>query len=117
MNTHTRQAIYLTLSALGAILTWKNNLEWMAGLDVSGPAAFARFWEEAFATAVSSSITWDLLIMGAAGFVLVIVESRRLGMRWWPALYFLLGNLIAVACLFPLFLFFRERRIVRLGAS
>jgi hypothetical protein len=111
MNTRHRQAIYLVLSALGAILTWKNNLEWAAGLEVTGPAALAQFWRDAFATPVSASLAWDILIAGTAAFVLVLVESRRLGMRWWPLLYLVLGNLIAAAFAFPLFLFFRERRL------
>lgn len=117
MNTTARQALYLILSVLGATLTWANNLEWMKTLEVSGPAALLQFWSDAFATPVSSSVTWDLLIMGAAGFIVVLVESKRLGMKYWPVIYLVLGNLIAVACIFPLFLFFRERRQLTLQAA
>ena len=111
MNTTARQALYLILSVLGATLTWANNLEWMKTLEVSGPAALVQFWSEAFVTPVSSSLTWDLIILATATFIFVVVESKRLGMKYWPVIYLVLGNLIAVACIFPLFMFFRERRI------
>ncbi len=62
-------------------------------------------------------MTWDLIIMGVACFIVVIVESRRLGMKYRPVIYLVLGNLIAVACIFPLFLSSRERRQLTLQAE
>jgi len=115
MTTKTRQILYIVLSVLGAVLTWKNNLEWMSTLQVSGPAVLIQFWQDAFATPIASSLAWDILIVAAMGMVFVVVESRRLGMRYWPALYFVLANLVAAAFIFPLFMFFRERRIEALG--
>jgi len=111
MNSQNRQILYLILSVLGATLTWANNIEWMQTLEVQGPAALMQFWSDAFATPVSSSLAWDIIIVFAMGFVFVLAESRRLKMKYWPVLYFVLGNVIAAAFIFPLFMFFRERRL------
>lgn len=115
MNTRTRQIIYLILSVLGVVLTWKNNLEWIGTIQASGPAVLVQFWQDAFATPIASSLAWDILIVAVMGMVFVIVESRRLGMRYWPVLYFVFANFIAAAFIFPLFMFFRERRIEAMG--
>ncbi len=65
-------------------------------------------------SAVSSMLV-DLLVMAIAGCVLIVVESRRLGMkRAW--LYIVLSGLTAIAFTFPLFLAMRERRLVALAA-
>jgi len=57
-----------------------------------------------------TSLTIDLLIVGVAGGILVIVEARRLGMRHgW--LYLVASALTAFAFGFPLFLALRERHL------
>ena len=112
MNPTTRQAAYLTLSVLGAALTWKHNIEWMKTLDATGLDTLAQFWTDAFATPVSASLAWDVVIVATAGFVFVLTESLRLKMRWWPLAYVVLANGIAAAFAFPLFLFFRERKLL-----
>lgn len=63
-----------------------------------------------------SSLTVDLLVVAVAGCILIVVESRRLGMkRAW--LYIVLSGLTAFAFTFPLFLANRERRMHALSAS
>ena len=59
-----------------------------------------------------------LFFLAAAAFM--VLESRRLGIRWVWA-YVILGVLIAISVTFPLFLIARELRIgrtepTRLGA-
>ena len=57
-----------------------------------------------------TSLTVDLLIVALAGSILVIVEARRVGMRFgW--LYLVVSGVTAFAFGFPLFLAMRERRL------
>ena len=57
-----------------------------------------------------SSLTVDLLVVAVAGSILIVVESRRLGMkRAW--LYIVLSGVTAFAFTFPLFLAMRERKL------
>lgn len=57
-----------------------------------------------------TSLTVDLLVVAVAGSILVIVESRRVGMRFgW--LYLVVSGFTAFAFGFPLFLAMRERRL------
>lgn len=57
-----------------------------------------------------TSLTVDLLVVAVAGSILIVVESRRLGMkRAW--LYIVLSGITAFAFTFPLFLAMRERRL------
>ena len=57
-----------------------------------------------------TSLMLDLLIVAVAGGILVIVEARRLGMRFgW--LYLAISAVTAFAFGFPLFLAMRERHL------
>ena len=63
-----------------------------------------------------SSLTVDLLVVAVAGSILIVIESRRLGMkRAW--LYVVLSGITAFAFTFPLFLAMRERKLVSMRAS
>lgn len=96
-------AAYLVLSVIGLIGTWTFNAfaivqarDFIGDWVGSGPAV--------------SSLTVDLLVVAVAGSVLIIVEARRLGMRFgW--LYVVLAGLTAFAFTFPLFLAARERTL------
>lgn len=101
--------VYLALAVLGLVGTWTFNAlaivqmrDFIGDLVSSGPAV--------------SSITVDLLVVAVAGSVFIIVESRRLGMRFgW--LYIVASGLTAFAFTFPLFLAMRQRRLTRAAAS
>ena len=59
-----------------------------------------------------TSLTVDLAIVAIAGSILVIVEARRVGMRFaW--LYLVVSGVTAFAFGFPLFLAMRERRLAQ----
>lgn len=96
---------YLGLSVAGLIGTWSFNIAAIVQLRNfvgdwvnSGPAV--------------SSLTVDLLVAAVAGSILIIVESRRLGMRGgW--IYVVLAGLTAYAFVFPLFLAMRERTLAQ----
>lgn len=94
---------WLVLAIIGLVGTWIFNVlaiieqrnyigDWVS----SGPAV--------------TSLTVDLLIVAVAGSILIVVESRRLGMkRAW--LYIVLSGVTAFAFTFPLFLANRQRHI------
>ncbi|MBX3099740.1 MAG: DUF2834 domain-containing protein [Salinibacterium sp.] len=96
---------WLVLAALGLIGTWTFNTfailqarDFIGDWVGSGPAV--------------SSLTVDLLIVAIAGCILIVVESRRLGMkRAW--LYILLSGVTAFAFTFPLWLAMRERQMAK----
>ena len=67
------------------------------------------FFEALFANWTSTILVIDTLIAIAAAIVWVIVEARRLSMRW--ALWLLLMATTPIAFSLPLFLAFRERRL------
>lgn len=101
--------VYLALAGCGLVGTWIFNAlavvqlrdffgDWLG----SGPAV--------------SSLTVDLLVAAVAGSVFIIVEARRLGMRFgW--LYVVASGLTAFAFTFPLFLAMRERRMRAIAAA
>ncbi len=105
IRKHTvRSWIYLTLSALGLITAWVFN-----ALAVFEQADYLAAW---FGSYVDWVLSLDLLIVGGAVITFMLVEARRLKMkRVW--LYFLLSGITAMAFTFPLFMFFRERKILK----
>lgn len=101
--------VYLLLAVAGLIGTWWFNaiaivqmVDFIGDLVTSGPAV--------------SSITIDLLVVAVAGSVFIIVEARRLRMRFgW--LYVVASGLTAFAFTFPLFLAMRQRRLTRIARA
>ena len=100
---------YLVIAVVGLVGTWWFNAlaivqmnDFVTDLVTSGPAV--------------SSITVDLLIVAVAGSVFILVEARRLRMRFgW--LYVVGSALTAFAFTFPLFLAMRQRRITELARA
>ena len=61
-----------------------------------------------------NSLGIDLFVIAIAGCVLIVLESRRLGIRFaW--LYIIASGVTAIAFTFPLFLCVRERRLVAMN--
>ena len=100
---------WLILAIVGLLGTWTFNTlaivqmrDFIGDWVGSGPAV--------------SSLTVDLALVAVAGCILIVVESRRLGMkRAW--LYIVLSGLTAFAFTFPLFLAMRERRLDAVKSS
>ncbi|MEM8861812.1 MAG: DUF2834 domain-containing protein [Chloroflexota bacterium] len=98
-----KQIIYFTLAIVGAVGTWFFNLQALDG-----------FFSQMFATPVSSSLTVDLLVVITVFYIWLIDEVRRHNMsKWWLFGALPLSFIIAIAFVFPLFLGFRERAILR----
>lgn len=63
-----------------------------------------------FANPATTSLSIDLLATASAASIFIIMEARRLGMRW--AWLYVIGSFVtAVAFTFPLFLAMRERHV------
>ena len=95
--------VWLALAVVGLVGTWYFNIgsiaagrnyfgDWISG----GPSV--------------SSLAVDFLVVVVACVILIVAESRRIGMRFsW--VYIVLSAVTAVAFAFPLFLAMRERHI------
>ena len=95
--------IWLSLAIVGLILSAVFN-----ALSVVQARNFFADWVSS-GPAVTS-LTVDLAIVVTAGSILVIVEGRRVGVRFaW--LYLVVSGVTAFAFGFPLFLAMRERRL------
>ena len=106
-------ALYAAL-ALGALLaTWSHNLEFFALPDNGGVQGFIRL---AYANPAAASLANDILFVCLAAFTLMLVEAKRLGIRYvW--LYILLSLAVAVSVMLPLFLIARQLKLAQSRAS
>jgi len=77
-----------------------------AAIQVDG----GSFLDDVFANPATTTVTLDLLGLGLAVVVWVVVEARRLGMRR-PWLWAVLAVPLPGAFLVPVFLVLRERRV------
>jgi hypothetical protein len=103
---------YALIALLAFVGTWSQNVVYFHADDgLAGFAlATARFWPDTLTTPAAVSVTVDLGLFLLAASVLMVVEARRLGIRFvW--LYIVLGLLVAISVTFPLFLIARERRL------
>jgi len=101
--------IYLGLSVVGLVGTWTYN-----GLAIVQMRDFVGDWVNS-GPAVSS-LTVDLLIAAVAGSIFIILEARRLGIRrGW--VFVALSAVTAFACMFPLFLAVRERKLEQIRTT
>jgi hypothetical protein len=98
-------AVYAVLALAALVATWSQNLAFMARPDSGGVGGFIA---AAFVNPAAASIGYDILFFSLAAFVWMVVEARRLGIRFvW--LYIALSFVIAVSVMFPLFLIARQR--------
>ena len=96
---------YLVTSAVGLITAWVFN-----GIAVVGGASGADYLGAWFTTPLDWVLSLDLLVVAVAGSAFIILEGRRLGMRYLWA-YILGSGVTAFAFTFPLFLAMRERAL------
>jgi len=112
----SRSALSIAYAAIGLVAligTWGNNV---AYLDLGLVGATLHFWQETLVNPASRSITVDILFLGLAVIIWMLLEARRLSMRWtW--LYILAGLFIAISAAFPAFLIHRERILAKREGS
>jgi hypothetical protein len=105
--------VYALIGVAALIGCWANNIHYLGGGFV---AANVRFWQETLVNPASRSITIDLLFLGLAAIIWMLLEARRLSMRGvW--LYVLAGAFVAISVAFPAFLVHRELALARRDAS
>lgn len=109
--------VYAAISLIALVGTWHQNLSYNRpgeGLIQGFVLATGRFWSGTAVTPASTSITVDLGLLLLPVFALMVIESRRLAIRFvW--IYIVLGLLVAISATFPLFLIARERRLAERG--
>lgn len=107
---------YLAIALLALIGTWRQNLAFMDEAGVSLAEGFVAFWPALLVNRATTSITVDIFLLMLAVVVWMVLEARRLGMKWvW--LYVLFGMLVAISVTFPLFLYAREKRLAAADAA
>ena len=107
---------YAAIAALALVGTWTQNVAYFHADDglLGFALATGRFWAATLVTPASISITVDLALFFLAAAAFMVVEARKLGIRWVWA-YVVLGLLVAISVTFPLFLIARERRLAAHG--
>ena len=107
--------VYALCAVVALIGTWGNNIAYLK-LDLGFVGTNLRFWQETLANPASRSITVDLFLLMLAAVVWMLMEAKRLSMRWaW--LYVLFGALIAISFTFPIFMINRERALAKRDPS
>jgi enterochelin esterase-like enzyme len=104
MNRRNKAVFFFVLAGIGLVTAWYfNSLAVLRG-------------ENYIADGFTSNVDWvyslDLLIGGTAGMAFIVIESRRLKMRFWW-LYIAAAFVTAFAFVFPLFLGFRELALAK----
>src|SRR5688572_5765813 len=95
---------YALLAIVGAIGTWKYNIDFMretGGMDL------VAFFKSGFTSSAGSSLSVDFWVSFLAGITFLVTEANRLRMKRWWIYILLLGVAWAVAL--PLFLLARDR--------
>jgi hypothetical protein len=105
--------IYACIAAVALVATWANNIAYFRSEDNGG---LIGFFGAGYTNYATSSLTNDLFLVGLAAIVLMIVEARRVGVRYVWA-YIVLGFVIAISVTFPLFLLARQLRLAASQAS
>ena len=97
--------VYVSLAVIGLLGTaWFN----VQGFRQSQGNVLGAW----FANPATSSLSIDLLVTARAASIFMVLEGRRVGVRWYW-LYVLAAFVTAVGFTFPLFLAARERRLNR----
>jgi enterochelin esterase-like enzyme len=104
MNRRNKAVFFFVLAGIGLVTAWYfNSLAVLRG-------------ENYIADGFTSNVDWvyslDLLIGGTAGMAFIVIESRRLKLRFWWV-YIAAAFVTAFAFVFPLFLGFRELALAK----
>ena len=102
--------LYAFLAVFALIATWSNNL---AFLSMPQNRNIWSWYHALYANHAVASITNDLFLLAIVVCIFIIIEGRRLQMRyiWW---YVLLSGPSAISFTFPLFLIARQIKIAQL---
>jgi hypothetical protein len=104
-------AVYAAIALVALVATWSQNI-----LFFRTGGSFMGFWEATKNNFASRSITVDIGLFLLAAAILMVIEARRVGVRFVWA-YIIGGFLIAISVTFPLFLLARELRLEKSDAT
>ncbi len=100
---------YALIAVAAFITTQINNIAFFLQPDNGGAGGFIS---ALYANPAVASITNDLLWLALAASIFMLLEGRRLRIRYLWA-YLVLSGLIAISVTFPLFLIARQFALVR----
>ncbi len=105
-------AVYAVIAVAAFVATWSQNVAYFGAAH--GASGFLDFWKDTRANPATQSITVDIALFMLAAVVFMVLDARRLGIRYvW--LYVVGAALIAISVTFPLYLIARERRLAAAG--
>jgi hypothetical protein len=97
---------YIVVAILALIITWYHNILFMQ----TNAEGFMGFIHGMYANHAAASIANDILFLGIAVNIFMVVEAKRLGIKYvW--LYIVLSFVIAISVTVPIFLAVRQRKI------
>ena len=100
------QWIYLVAAILGAALPLSQLIPFLMSHGFDMPL----FFQQLFQNNISGFFAMDVIVSSFVLWIFVFSEGRRRGMRnLW--LYVICNLAVGVSLAFPLFLFFRERKL------
>ena len=101
--------VYAVIAVVALVVTQANNIAFFRQPNNGGLVG----WVSAlYANPAVASFTNDIMLYVVAGYIFMVVEARRLGIRYvW--VYLLLSSFLAVSVMFPLFLIARQYQISR----
>lgn len=101
--------LYAVIAAAALIVTQVNNAAFFLLPNNGG---LPGYLQALYANPASASFVNDVTLYVVAGFIFMIVEGRRLKLRYvW--VYLVLSALVAVSVMFPLFLIARQFALAR----
>lgn len=104
--------LYLAIAILGLCSTGYYNLQFFL---TESDTSITNFIHLATTTFPAQSIGVDILVVVLAFFAWYIPEAIRLKMKnWW--IFIPLTFMVAIAFSFPLFLYFRARKLEKVNA-
>lgn len=97
---------YGIIAAAALVACWSQTVAYVH----SPTDFFVNFWRDAKVTAASRNITADVLMLGIAVVILMVIEAKKHKVRFVWA-YIAASYFIAISVAFPLFLIARELRL------
>ncbi|MBO2452350.1 DUF2834 domain-containing protein [Actinomadura barringtoniae] len=101
--------IYGVLAFGALIATWSQNIRFFGQDDNGGLTGFLK---DAWANPAAASLSNDIVFVGLAAVVFMVIEARRVGVRYGWA-YVIGSLLIAISVTFPLFLLARQIKLAQ----
>jgi hypothetical protein len=100
-------ATYALVAITALPATWINNLAFMQQPNNT----FTDFFVAAYANAAAASLANDLFLLAIAASMFMVIEGKRVGVRYvW--LYLVLSGILAISVTFPLFLLARQLKVI-----